>query len=103
MSEIMVKKENFKEEVLDAKETVLVDFYADWCGPCKMLAPILHEVAVEYAESVKVCKVNVSDEMELADEYKVSTIPTLMVFKDGVMQKRSSGFADKETIVKMWE
>lgn len=74
--------ENFKEEVLEAQGKVLVDFWADWCGPCKMIAPILEEIAAE-RQDVKIVKVNVDEQMALAMEYKVSAIPSLMVFRDG--------------------
>lgn len=101
MSEITLKKDNFKEEVLNSKGLVLVDFWATWCGPCKMLAPVLSSVAEEYADTVKVCKVNVDDEIELAREYEITSIPTLILFKDGTPIKKSVGYMPKEDILKM--
>ena len=85
---------NFEEEVLKSEIPVLVDFYADWCGPCKMLAPVLHEFADEHAE-VKVGKVNVDEEMDLAMRFGVSSIPTLILFKNGEAVKTSVGFVPK--------
>ena len=89
MAEILLKKDNFEKEVLEEKGLVLVDFFANWCGPCKMLMPVIHEVAEEYAGVVKVGKVDVDEEMELASRYGVVSIPTLILFKDGVPVKKS--------------
>ena len=89
MAEILLKKNNFEKEVLEEKGLVLVDFFANWCGPCKMLMPVIHEVAEEYAGVVKVGKVDVDEEMELASRYGVVSIPTLILFKDGVPVKKS--------------
>lgn len=103
MAEVILGKNNFENEVLKANGPVLVDFWASWCGPCKMLGPVIHEIAEEYEGKVKVCKVNVEDEMELAREYRIASIPTLMLFENGVPVKRSVGYLPKEDIVKMWE
>ena len=77
-----VTKNNFEEEVLKSEKTVLVDLYADWCGPCRMLAPILEEVETE-REDVKVCKINVDENMTIAQKYRVASIPNFVIFRDG--------------------
>ena len=87
----------FKNEVLTSKDPVLVDFYADWCGPCKMLAPTMDEIS----ESHKVYKVNVDQEEDLAYQYGIMSIPCVIAFKDGKELKRSVGLVDKETILEM--
>ena len=80
MAELVLTEQNFEEEVLRAKQPVLVDFWATWCGPCRMLAPVIEEIANEYEGKVKVGKVNVDDERELALQFGVNSIPTVMVF-----------------------
>ena len=98
MAELTLTGKNFEQEVLLAKEPVLVDFWATWCGPCRMLAPVIEEIANEYAGKVKVGKVNVDDERELALEYGVSSIPTVMVFQNGEVKQTSVGYRPKEEI-----
>ncbi|MCI7147538.1 MAG: thioredoxin [Candidatus Fimisoma sp.] len=93
-----VTKENFDQEVLMAKEPVLVDFWAAWCMPCKMLSPIVDQVASERSD-VKVCKINIDDEGELAIRYGVMSIPTLIVFKNGEIANKSIGLISKEDIL----
>ena len=93
-----VTKENFDQEVLMAKEPVLVDFWAAWCMPCKMLSPIVDQVASERSD-VKVCKINSDDEGELAIRYGVMSIPTLIVFKNGEIANKSIGLISKEDIL----
>ena len=95
-----VTKNNFEEEVLKSEKTVLVDLYADWCGPCRMLAPILEEVETE-REDVKVCKINVDEEPELAGRYNVMSIPTLLVVKEGQVVNQAVGARPKSQILSL--
>lgn len=97
MAAMDISKDNFKKEVLEAEGLVLVDFWASWCAPCRMLAPVIDEVAKEVTD-VKVVKVNVDKEQELAQTYNVMSIPTLIVFKGGQEVKRSMGFIPKEAV-----
>ena len=83
MTELKITAANFENEVLRSDKPVLLDFYADWCGHCKMLAPVLHEIAEENADTLKVGKINVDEQMELAMRFQVSSIPMLVVFKNG--------------------
>lgn len=100
MAVLHLTKENFEQEVLQSKEPVLVDFWATWCGPCQMVGPIVEEVAEE-ATNAKVCKVEVDDQPELARQYRVMSIPTLMVFKDGQVVKREVGAKGKAELLDM--
>ena len=102
MAEIAITKDNFEREVLLSEKPVLVDFWASWCGPCKMLAPIIDEIAEEYADTVKVGKVNVDDEGELAMKFGVMSIPTVILFENGEVKQTSVGFRSKPDIVSMF-
>lgn len=95
--EINLNKENFEQEVLKEKKLVLIDFWATWCGPCQMIAPVIHSIA-EGNKKVKVCKVNVDDEPELAIKYGVMSIPTLLFLKDGEPIKNVVGFHSKSEL-----
>lgn len=97
MAAFNVTGDNFEQEVLRAEQTVLVDFWAAWCGPCKMLSPIVEQIADEHPE-IKVCKVNIDEESALAIDYKVMSIPTLLVFKDGAVVNQSIGVQSKTDI-----
>ena len=100
MATTIITKDNFKAEVLDYKGTVLVDFWADWCGPCRMLSPIVDEVAAENP-GIKVGKINVDEQQELSSQFGIMSIPTLLVFKDGKKINESIGLIPKEQIEKM--
>ena len=100
MSVLHITKENFEAEVLKSDKPVLVDFYAVWCGPCKMIAPILEEIAQE-REDIKVCKINVDEEPELAAKYQVVSIPSLFVIKDCEVANQSLGARPKPQILEM--
>ena len=98
MAEITVTSANFENEVLKSDKPVLIDFWAAWCGPCKMLSPVISEIAEEYEGRVKVCKVNVDEEAELANAFKVSSIPLVVVIKDGKVVNSVVGFRPKADI-----
>ena len=102
MAELTITKDNFQAEVLESDIPVLVDFWATWCGPCKMVGPIVAEIADEYEGKVKVGKVNVDEEPQLAMQFKVTAIPTLFVFKNGEVDGQIVGFAQKDEIVKLF-
>ncbi len=97
MSVVKVNSEEFEKEVLKAKSNVLVDFNADWCGPCKMLGPVIEEIS-ENNKNLKVVSINVDDNSDLAQKYGVMSIPCLVMFKDGEEVKRSVGFVPKEEL-----
>ena len=101
MAELVLTEQNFEEEVLRAKQPVLVDFWATWCGPCRMLAPVIEEIANEYEGKVKVGKVNVDDEPGLAAQFGVSSIPTLIFSKNGALTGRTVGFRPKAELLEL--
>lgn len=100
MAAIHVTADNFEAEVLKAEGTVLVDFWADWCGPCRMLSPLIEQVSDERTD-VKICKVNVDESASLAEEYNVTSIPMLAVFKKGALDKKSVGVIPKSEILSL--
>ena len=99
MSVLKITSENFNEEVLNFKGKVVIDFYANWCGPCKMMSPIIDEIAKEKADIVKVGKINVDENQDLAMKYSVMSIPTIMIIKDGQVLKTFVGLRDKNEII----
>ncbi len=103
MAEIKITKENFDEEVRNYKGVVLLDLWASWCGPCMMLAPKVEEIAKEFEGKIKVGKINVDEEQELAMAFRCESIPLLVVVKDGVIHKTSVGYREKADIIKMLE
>lgn len=98
--ELILNGDNFEEEVLNSKEPVLVDFYADWCGPCKMMAPVVEELANELQGKGKAGKINVDQNQDLAMKYNVMSIPTLIIFKEGKEVSRFVGVTDKKELLK---
>ena len=100
MSYINITNQNFNEEVLNSDKPVLSDFWASWCGPCRMIAPIIEEIADERAD-IKVGKVNVDDEPELATQFGIMSIPTLVVMKDGDLVNKLVGVRPKNQILDM--
>ena len=102
MAVTVLTKENFEIEAVKSDKPVLIDFWAPWCGPCKMLSPIIDEIAEE-KDDIKVCKINVDDEPELAEAFGVSSIPNLVVIKNGEVKEQSAGARPKSQILAMLE
>ena len=100
--ELKLSSENFTEEVLNSEKPVLVDFYADWCGPCNAMSPVIEELAKELEGKAKVGKINVDENLDIAVEYNVMSIPTLIVFKNGKEEKRLVGLRDKEELLSLF-
>ena len=101
MTEITITKENFEDEVLKSDKPVLIDFWAEWCGPCKMLSPTIAQIAEKYEGKIKVGKVNVDEEAELANAFQVSSIPMVVLMKDGKVANTSIGYRPIEQIEAM--
>lgn len=95
MSEIIVTEQTFDREVLQSDLPVLVDFWASWCGPCRMLSPFIAQIAEEQAGKAKVCKINVDEQPALAARYGIASIPTVMVFRNGKVANTAVGFRPK--------
>ncbi|MBP7177226.1 MAG: thioredoxin [Thermoclostridium sp.] len=98
---LTLTKDNFEKEVLQSNIPVLVDFWAAWCGPCRMVAPVIDQVAAQYAGKVKVGKINVDEQGELSEKYRIMSIPTLMVFKGGAIAESVMGARSKESLAAM--
>ncbi|HHX12576.1 MAG TPA: thioredoxin [Clostridiales bacterium] len=103
MATVKITKDNFDKEVINSKEPVLLDFWASWCGPCRMVAPTVEQISEEMKGSAKVGKINVDEETELASQFRVMSIPTLMVIKDGKVSATAVGVRPKQDIVRMLE
>jgi len=103
MSIINITNDNFESEVLKAEQPVLVDFWAEWCGPCKMIAPILEQVADEYKGRLTLAKLDVEENQNIAMQYGVRSIPTLMLFKGGVVEAQHVGMLSKEQLSQLLE
>ena len=99
--EVKLTDENFEAEVAQSDIPVLVDFYADWCGPCKMMAPIVEELAEKYDGKVKICKLNVDEAATIAAKYRVMSIPTFILFKNGEVENKAVGGMEKKDLEKM--
>lgn len=95
---VIATESNFKDTVLSSAQPVLVDFWAEWCGPCKMIAPVLDELATEYGGKIKIAKVNIDENQNLAAQYRVTAIPTLLVFKDGQVLEQMVGAKSKRDL-----
>lgn len=101
--EVTVTKENFEAEVVNSDIPVIIDFWAEWCVPCKMIGPVLAEISEEYKEKLKVAKVNVDEAGELASEYNIISIPTLMVFNKGEVVKQQVGAVSRDVIIGLFK
>lgn len=101
MAELNITALNFETEVLQSDKPVLLDFYANWCGPCKMLAPVLHEIAEENADTLRVGKINVDEQRELAMRFQVDSIPMLVLFKDGKAVAKTVGYRPKAELARL--
>ena len=103
MSVLKITKENYETEVLKSDKLVLIDFYADWCGPCKMMSPIIDEIAEEVGDKIKVVKINVYENQELEMEYEVMSIPTIIILQNGEVKNSFVGVRKKEEIISCLE
>lgn len=101
MSVTELNKDNFEKEVMEANVPVLIDFWASWCGPCRMMSPVIEKIAEEMGDKLKVCKVNIDENHELAEKYEIMTIPAFIVMKNGAEAGRTIGVQPKEDILKL--
>ena len=101
MSVINLDSKNFEKEVLNSEVPVLIDFWATWCGPCRMMAPVVEEIANEVGEKAKVCKVNIDENTDIAEKYDVMSIPTFLIIKNGKVAATTVGVQPKENIIKL--
>ncbi len=101
MSVTELNKDNFEKEVMEANVPVLIDFWASWCGPCRMMSPVIDKISEEMGDKLKVCKVNVDENHELAEKYEIMTIPAFIVIKNGAESGRTIGVQPKENILKL--
>ncbi len=99
MSVLNITEANFEDEVIKENKKVIIDFYADWCGPCKMMSPIIDKIAEELGEKVKVGKINVDENQELAEKFEIMSIPTILIFEDGKIYRSFIGLTDKNEIM----
>ncbi|MDR0956842.1 MAG: thioredoxin [Endomicrobium sp.] len=98
---IEINESNFSQEVLSSDKPVLIDFWAPWCGPCKMLAPIIEELVIEYKDRARIYKINTDENMSLSTKFKITSIPCLILFKNGVIKQKIVGFRSKNDIKKI--
>jgi thioredoxin 1 len=101
MAELVITDQNYESEVLNSKMPVLVDFWAPWCGPCKMIAPVIEELAAEYSGKIKIGKLNTDENMTVTGQFQVTSIPTIMIFKDKKVVQRVVGFKSKADLKKL--
>ena len=101
MSVLIISEENFNEEVLNSDKKVVLDFYADWCGPCKIMSPIIEEIAYELGDKAKVGKINIDENIKIAEKYGIMSIPTIMIFENGDVVKKFVGVTDKNSIINL--
>lgn len=101
MAELTITKQNFDTEVMQADKPVLLDFWAEWCGPCRMLSPVISETAEDFDGTVKVGKINVDDQRELAERFEITVIPTLVIIKNGTVVLKFTGYRTKDAVAEM--
>lgn len=101
MAELTITNQNFDTEVMQSDKPVLLDFWAEWCGPCRMLSPVISETAETFDGTVKVGKINVDDQRELADRFEITVIPTLVIIKNGTVVQKSTGYRTKDAVAEM--